>query len=378
MSVDYTFSATTASKHPALVVHQADPLNVGTPAKLARRVYITPQEQFFVRNHGNVPQINPYNYLLSVTGIVRTPLRLTLSELKREFAATTVVATLQCAGHRRSELAAIRSVPGELPWEADAIGNALWCGVPLRQVLLAAGIEDGARHVAFTGLDEVCREDRHFGFGGSISLEKALSAEVLLAYEMNGEPLPPLHGFPLRVVVPGYIGARSVKWLANIHVQEEPSSNYFQRRAYRLFPPEIRAETADWEQAAMLEDLPLNSLICQPREGDRLAAGSVVIRGYAITGGGRSVKRVELSLDGGKTWTQAQMQVRAHPWAWRFWTARLELLPGRQQIAVRAWDADGRTQPEDCASIWNWKGYLNNAWHRIQVIVDEENVYERE
>jgi sulfite oxidase len=372
MSIDYTCSPATSSKHTALVVHREDPLNIGTPPELARRAFITPQERFFVRNHGSVPQVNPYSYRLSVTGLVRTPLHLSLSDLKREFDAAAVVATLQCAGHRRTELGAVHSIPGELPWEADAIGNALWCGVPLRQILLAAGTDDGARHIAFTGLDEVSREDWRFGFGGSISLEKALSPEVLLAYEMNGEPLPPLHGFPLRVIVPGYIGARSVKWLANIHVQEEPSTNYFQRCAYRLFSPQVRAETADWEQAPMLEDLPLNSVICQPREGERLATGPVVISGYAITGGGCPVERVELSLDGGKTWAQAQMKARAHPWAWRFWTARLELLTGPQQISVRAWDADGRTQPEDCAHIWNWKGYLNNAWHRIQVIVDEE------
>ena len=370
MSVDDTLLETlNIRKHPDMVVYQENPLNLGASPELVRQSFITPEVHFFVRNHGTVPQVNIYNYRLSVTGMVRSPLKLSLPELQSEFPPSTVIATLQCAGHRRNELAAIRPIPGELPWSANAIGNALWRGVPLRDVLKVAGIEAGAQHIAFTGLDEIDKDTESFGFGGSIPLEKALESEVLLAYEMNGEPLPRLHGFPLRIVVPGYIGARSVKWLANINVQEQPSTNYFQQKAYRLFPPHVQAEEADWEQGTMLADLPLNSVICQPREGEILRAGPTAINGYAITGKGSLVERVELSLDEGVTWKEASIQPRSHSWAWRFWKATLDLHPGQYQIIIRTWDSSGHTQPVDTKQVWNWKGYLNHAWHRVSVSV---------
>src|SRR2546425_8901649 len=138
--------------------------------------------------------------------MVQFPLDLSLDELRATFHEAQVMATLQCAGHRRKELAALRPIPGEIPWSADAMGTAIWRGVPLREVLLAAGMVPGAGHVAFLGLDTRERGDELFGFGGSIPIDKAMSAETLLAYEMNGEPLPLLHGFPLRAIVPGYIG----------------------------------------------------------------------------------------------------------------------------------------------------------------------------
>lgn len=359
-------------KHPALVIHQEHPLNAGTPPELARQSYITPQAHFFVRNHGSVPHVSQYRYILSVKGMVQSPLKLSLTELKEEFRTSTVMATLQCAGHRRSELATIQPIPGEISWGAEASGNALWLGVPLREVLVAAGIDPHAKHLAFTGLDEISRGGEHFGFGGSIPLEKAMEPEVLLAYAMNGEPLPPLHGFPLRVVVPGYIGARSVKWLANINVQEQPSLNYFQRQAYKLFPPDVQPETADWEQGTMLGHLPLNSLICQPCEGETFAPGPLTISGYAITGEGHQIEWVELSINGGTTWTEARLQAGIHPWAWRFWSTILDLRPGQYQIRVRAWDSSGRTQPEELGQVWNWKGYLNHAWHCVNIFVREE------
>jgi DMSO/TMAO reductase YedYZ molybdopterin-dependent catalytic subunit len=243
--------------------------------------------------------------------MVQSPLKLSLAELKEKFRTSTVIATLQCAGHRRSELATIQPIPGEISWGAEAMSNALWIGIPLRDVLLAAGIDSDAKHVAFTGLDEIFRGGECFGYGGSIPLEKAMEPEVLLAYAMNEEPLSSLHGFPLRVIVPGYIGARSVQWLANIHVQEQPSTNYFQRQAYKLFPPDVQPETANWEHGTMLGDLPLNSLICQPCEWENLASGPVTISGYAIRGEGHQIERVELSIDGGATWTEAPLQARA-------------------------------------------------------------------
>lgn len=353
-------------KHAALIVMSEKPFNTGPPLELLRQTFVTPNNLFFVRNHGSVPEIDPVRYRLSVGGMVKQ--RLTLSSDDR-FPKVTLIATLQCAGNRRRELTAIGPIPGEIPWDANAIGNAVWGGARLREVLREAGPEAEARDVAFTGLDEVEKEGRTSGFGGSISLEKAMNPEVLLAYEMNGEPLAPVHGFPLRVVVPGYIGARSVKWLADITVQAGPSTNYFQTHAYKLFPPDVRMETAEWAKGTTLGELPVNAVTCQPQEGETIRGGLVPVRGYALAGGGRRIEWVEVSLDEGLTWVTASLLEENHPWAWRFWEAKLELRPGPSEIVVRAWDSVANTQPEDGRTIWNFKGYMNNSWHRVRVQV---------
>jgi sulfite oxidase len=313
-----------------------------------------------------VPEIDLASYCLPIIGLVKKPLCLSLDDL-RQFPKVTLMATLQCAGNRRKDLLAIEPIPHETPWDAEAIGNAWWSGVSLREVLLAAGIEPEARHVAFSGCDEVEIEDRQFNYGSSIPLKKALSPEILLAYEMNDKPLTPVHGFPLRVIVPGYVGARSVKWLCSIQLQATPSANYYQTHAYKLFPSHIRTGTADWSQGLMLGDLPINAVICQPVEGQVIPAGSVWVQGYTITGGGRSIERVDLSIDGGETWLPANLSEKRYPWAWRFWQARLEFKTGSYQLVVRAWDSAGNTQPDDARKIWNFKGYLNNAWHRVNI-----------
>jgi sulfite oxidase len=359
---------TSHDKSPALIVRAECPFNGGPPLDLLRQSFLTPNNLFFVRNHGDVPLINPHEYRLTVDGRVRRPLSLSLDDLRADFPEVTVVAALQCAGNRRDGLSAIQPVLDELPWESDAIGNAAWTGVPLRDVLHAADVEPGAQHAAFLGLDTVEHGAERFGYGSSIPLDKALQPEVLLAYAMNGAPLPPTHGFPLRVVTPGYIGARSVKWLASITLQSEPSDNYFQSHAYKLFPPQIDAETADWNVGLMLGELSINAVICSPVDGAVLPAGSILVQGYAMAGGGRTVERVDLSIDGGVTWSVAELGEQ-QPWAWRFWAAQLSLPPGPHEIIARAWDSAANTQPEHAHAIWNFKGYMNNAWHRVRVRV---------
>jgi sulfite oxidase len=186
------------NKHPSLIVREETPLNAGAPLSLLRENFITAQELFFVRNHASVPEIDEANYRLNIGGMTKTPLQLTLADIKQKIPRRTVTATLQCAGNRRDELAQVAETPGELPWGAEAISNAVWTGAPLREILVAANPTNEAKHVHFKGLDEVERQGRRFGFGGSVPLDKALRAEVLLAYEMNNEPLPAAHGFPLR------------------------------------------------------------------------------------------------------------------------------------------------------------------------------------
>jgi len=350
-----------------LIVHQEQPLNAEPPGDLLRQSFLTPQQHFYIRTHGSIPAVDPTSYRLLITGLVQRKRELSLDELRSMSPVHTVTATLECAGNRRGELMAVKPIPGEVPWGADVIGTATWQGVPLREVLRAVGVEADARYVAFSSLDEAQFEGEKVSFGSSIALEKALSPDVLLAYEMNDEPLAPEHGFPLRVIVPGYIGARSVKWLREITLQEGPSTNPYEARDYKLFPPEITAQTADWSRAKPIEDLTLNAVITTPREGETVAAGPTRIQGYAIAGEGTPVERVELSVDAGKTWATANIVERADPYAWCFWEVTVVLSPGDCQLIARAWDASKQTQPEDARPLWNFKGYMNNAWQRVNI-----------
>jgi hydroxyacylglutathione hydrolase len=361
-------AAPTAGKDRRLVTWSEEPLNAETPLDLLSASQFTSNELFFVRDHGPILEVDPATYLLTVRGLVAEPLSLSLEELRQRFEHVTLDAVLSCAGNRRNGLATVAPIPGQAPWGPGATGNARWGGVRLRDVLQAAGLETGAAHAAFTGLDRCTEEGEVTPFGGSIPLAKALAPEVLLADEMNGRPLLPAHGFPLRVVVPGYIGARSVKWLTTITVQNQPSSNYFQARTYRLYPSRVRSETTP-EQGFSLGETPVNSAICEPGEGAVVTGRHVCARGYALTGGTREIERVEITLDGGATFTTARLLDGHDPGAWRLWEAELSLGPGVHELAVRAWDSAASTQPESPEGIWNLKGYLNNSWHRVRFTV---------
>lgn len=358
-----------SGKHPDMITHSQDPLNVETPPTLLGNDPETPSEAFYVRNHGNLPEVSPEEYRLTVSGLVEAPLSLSLADLRGRFPQTTVEAALHCAGNRRDELAEVAPIPGELLWGFGAIGNARWSGVLLQEVLRAAGVKEGARHAAFTGLDQPY-EGESPSFGGSIPLHKALGPDVLLAYGMNGGPLPAEHGFPLRLIVPGYVGARSVKWLSELTLQDHPSQNYFQTQSYRLFPPYVTTEDeAESSEALPLGEISVNTFICEPRNGQRLPAGRITVRGVAVSGGGRSVERVDVTADEGQSWTGARLSetdVR-RPWPWRTWEAELQIQPGTRQVAARAVDSAADTQPEDAASLWNIKGYVNNAWHKTRI-----------
>jgi sulfite oxidase len=358
-------------KHPDFIVRQPDPFNGGPPPERLLGSFITTNDLFFARNHGGVPAVDASAYRLAVDGLVEKPLSLSLDDL-RALPRVTVTATLQCAGNRRQEMMAYKPIPDELPWGTEAVSNAEWSGVSLREVLAAARPRPEARHAAFIGLDDTVRHGDRFNFGGSIPLDKALSGEVLLADTMNGQPLPPLHGAPLRVVVPGYIGARSVKWLSRITLQEKPSDNYFQARAYRLFPAHYGPGNVDWEKGLRLGEAPVNSVILSPREQETVPAGKVAVRGWSLAGGNRGVARVDVSADGGETWTVADFVEGGsqddRAFVWRLWEAVLDLAPGSREIVCRAWDTAAQTQPESAAQVWNFKGYANNAWHRVRVI----------
>jgi sulfite oxidase len=350
-------------KRDDLVVHAEEPFNAETDlVSLTDRVTAT--DAFYVRGHGAVPEIDAYAWRLRVGGLVERELSLSFETLREAFRERTVTATLQCAGNRRAGLIAIRDIPGEAPWGPGATGTATWTGVALADVLRLAGPLRDASDVGFEGADVCPEADPVQRFGGSIPLDKALRSEVLLAWAMNGEPLAAVHGAPLRLVVPGYIGARSVKWLERIELRTEPWSGYFQHVVYRLVP----ADEAPGPGIGMpLGLVALNSDVLSPRDGETVTAGPVEVRGYAFAGGDRYVSRVDVSTDGGVTWTQARLLEDLGRWAWRHWRITLDLAPGEHELLVRAWDSSAATQPEDEAALWNPKGYVNNARPRIRV-----------
>jgi sulfite oxidase len=351
-------------KRADLIVHEEEPFNAETGLAGLGEATLTPTDAFYVRGHGAVPEVDRATWRLRVEGAVERELHLSLATLREAFREREVTATLQCAGNRRAGLIAIRDIPGEAPWGPGATGTATWTGIALADVLGAAAPLREAAHVGFEGADLCGEATPAQRFGGSIPLDKASRPEVLLAWAMNGEPLPPVHGAPLRVVVPGYIGARSVKWLERIELRSSPWPGYFQHVVYRLLPED---GTPGPGVGMPLGLIALNSDVLSPADGETVAAGPVEVRGYAFAGGERHVGRVDVSIDGGKGWSQAELLEDLGPWAWRHWRITVNLVPGDHEILVRAWDSSAATQPEDEAALWNPKGYVNNARPRIRV-----------
>ncbi|XP_069509877.1 sulfite oxidase, mitochondrial [Ambystoma mexicanum] len=367
-------------RHPAMKINSQKPFNGEPPAEILSENFITPNEFFFKRNHLPVPDIDAQSYKLEIEVPGCQPMLLTLTDLKSKFPKHEVTATLQCAGNRRSEMNAIKQVKG-LDWGIAAISNAAWAGAMLRDVLLHAGIKEGtndAVHVRFEGLDKDLSGST---YGASIPFHVAISPEhdVLLAYEMNGQELPRDHGFPVRVVVPGVVGARNVKWLGKVSVGPEESQSHWQQNDYKGFSPSVDWDTVDFKTAPAIQELPIQSAITEPRNGDSVARDqeAITVKGYAWSGGGREVVRVDVSLDGGKSWQVAslagQEQKAGQAWAWKLWELSAPLPAGisEMDIICKAVDSSYNVQPDTVAPIWNLRGVLSNAWHRVHVKVQE-------
>ncbi|XP_022053143.2 sulfite oxidase, mitochondrial [Acanthochromis polyacanthus] len=379
-------------RHPVLHINSLKPFNAEPPPEILSDSYITPSAFFFKRNHLPVPQVDPASYQLHVEGLPGGALTLSLEDLKTRFPKHTITATLQCAGNRRSEMNKVKLVKG-LNWGIAAISNATWSGARLRDVLLAAGyqpdVAQWARHVQFEGLDT---DVTGTTYGASVPLNKAVSEEgdVLLAYEMNGEDIPPDHGFPVRVVVPGTVGARNVKWLGKIIVSAEESSSHWQQNDYKGFSPGTDWDTVDFKSAPAIQELPIQSAITTPADSATIdrSDGTLTVKGYAWSGGGREVVRVDVSLDGGKTWQAAQLRSGekgqapepspppGRAWAWKLWEITAPLPPDAQELEIvcKAVDNSYNMQPDTVSPIWNLRGVLSNAWHRVKVKIrkDEE------
>ncbi|CAM1508567.1 Fc.00g054150.m01.CDS01 [Cosmosporella sp. VM-42] len=408
-------------RHPALITRTAKPRNAETPEEAMETDFLTPNELFYVRNHMWVPKVeeDPNKHTLTIELVDGETKEYTLKDLKTKFKSHKVTAVLQCSGNRRKHMSdgSGRSTNG-LQWNAGAISNACWEGVLLSDLLADAGFDlssglmgtSEAKHVQFSGLE---------AYGASIPIKKAIDpqGDVLLAYSMNGKPLPRDHGFPLRSIVPGHVAARSVKWLSHITLSDEESTSQWQRRDYKCFGP--NQTQVDWDKAPAIQELPVQSAITGCKLGDwtRVKSGDekklterraqeVSLTGYAYSGGGRSIIRVDVSLDGGKSWTQAEIlpdcttqDGKPSPclghgaWTWRRWKYSgavpldafepIEEKVNEKQrdkgdqsrkkdrrcatFVVKATDEAYNTQPESHAATWNIRGNLATAWHRLKV-----------
>ncbi len=327
--------------------------------------WLTPTSLFYVRSHAPNPVIDPSKFKLNVTGMVRRPKTLSLDDLKR-FATKTTTATLTCAGNRRSEFNKEGKVGG-VQWEAGAIGNATWAGISLADVLKFAEVAEGAKHVWFEGLDQIPKGDT-IPFGGSIPIQKSMvgqgAAAPLLAHDMNGSPLTPDHGFPLRTIVPGYIGARSVKWLGKIVVSDRPSPNHYVARAYKLVK---KTDPLDWMESGPIYRYPVNAAICSPAVNSKVAAGKVEVRGYVLPSGrpGCKPRYVLVSGDSGKSWEKAELTGRDAEFCWQLWKTQINVTDSTSQLIVRAADSSGDFMPVRVP--WNAKGYLQNSWFKLPI-----------
>ena len=354
-------------KREDMIVHEQEPYNAEPPRSALGQHAVTPLDTFYGRNHGTMPHLDPHTWRLRIEGMVQRPLQLSLEELRERFTHHEVIATLQCAGNRRVGLMAVRDIPGQHPWGPGATSTARWVGVRLGDVLRAAGLQPGVTDIVFAAPDIAAEADPPQPYGGSIPTAKATAEESLLAWEMNGAPLSVEHGAPLRVVVPGHIGARSVKWIQCITAQDRPSDNFFQASAYRLLPADTNTDTTVPGDGVALGAVALNSDILRPDDHAVLPIGPTTVSGYAFAGDDRAIIRVDVSIDGGRHWVQADLDEALSRWTWRFWHTTIDLPAGQTLITARAWDSTAALQPEHPESLWNPKGYINNAWPTVTV-----------
>ncbi|XP_048489131.1 sulfite oxidase, mitochondrial [Plutella xylostella] len=358
-----------------LIVKTAKPFNAEVPPKIQVDHFDTPNDLFFVRQHMAVPELDPLTHRVTVTvrgegGKAGGEARSFSMEDLDKFPQVTVRAALMCAGNRRSEMNKVKPVKG-IEWGGGAISNAVWGGVYLRDVLIHCGVSERdveGKHVVFNGAD-LDATGHHFSTSMPLHMVMDPRAKVLLARTMNGEPLPRDHGCPLRVLVPGAPAVRSVKWLESITVSTEESKGHWHTSDYRSLNPSVTWETVDFASAPPLYSLPVTSYICDvKREKDEL-----VVRGYAYSGGGARIVRVDISTDRGASWrpcacAAADPAPPAQHYAWLLWTARVPAGSCSEvELWVKATDSNFNTQPETFDNIWNIRGVLSNAYHRVKV-----------
>lgn len=373
-------------RHPDLIrLTGRHPFN-GEPSlpRLLQHGFLTPTSIHYVRNHGYVPQAVYDEWEVEVCGLVKRPQVFRMRQLVEEFRPRQLPVTLVCAGNRRKEQNMVKQTKG-FNWGPAAVGTSVWRGTKLCDVLRRCGIyskKKGALHVCLDG-GEMLPGGGGSRYGTSISVDVALdeSQDILLAYMQNGNLLEPDHGFPVRMIIPGYIGGRMVKWLTRIEVTDKESENYYHYNDNRVLPSHVDEEKANaegwwYKPDYIINELNINSVITSPAHGEVVPVDTVspyTVRGYAYSGGGRKVTRVEVTVDAGRTWKLGQVTHPEKPtkygkyWCWCFWQVDMgtrDLLQVRE-LAVRAWDASMNTQPQHLT--WNVMGMMNNCWYRLRI-----------
>ena len=332
----------------------------------------TPIDKFFIRNNGQMPEAtaDPEAWRLKIDGEVASPLELSVAELKSRFPQKTYRMVLECGGNGRS---GFQPQARGNPWSNGGVGCAEWTGVPLADVLKAAGLKANAKYTAHYGADpHLSGDPSKETLSRGMPIDKALEPHCLVVFGMNGQPLPAIHGGPLRLIVPGWPGSLSHKWLTKITIRDrEHDGQGMTGTAYRVpKTPMVPGGKVDEANFKILESMPVRSIVTYPRNGTRLPAGTrdVALRGAAWAGD-VTVSRVDVSADGGQTWVAADLGQPKNRYDWQRWTATLKLpSDGYFELWTRATDSEGRAQPH-VAVNWNPQGYGGNALHRIAVLV---------
>lgn len=355
-----------------LVFYNDRPVNGETPAHLLDPD-VTPNDLHFVRNNGLVPEMaekgDAQGWKLVIDGEVNAPLELTLDQLKSRSQPVRLKLQLECGGNGR---AGFNPPARGNQWTVGAVGNAEWTGIRLADLLQAAGVKDGAVYTAHYGMDpHLSGDPAKLALSRGVPIAKAMDPHTLVAFEMNGQPIPALNGFPVRLIAPGWPGSASQKWLSRIALRDKvhdgPGMTGMSYRvpAYPIKP----GEKVPVEDFRIIESMPVKSIITYPASGTALPRDnpSIEVRGHAWAGD-RKVARVDVSTDFGSNWTQAELEPPPNPYSWQRWRAKLAFpTRGYYEVWARATDDRGATQPFEV--MWNPRGYLNNSMHRIILTV---------
>ena len=349
-----------------LIIRSLRPEDLETPVGLLNS-WITPKDLFYVRTHTYVPSIDERagkEWKLKIDGEVERPIELTLDELKKMPRATVTV-TLECAGNGRSFFDP--PVAG-IQWEKGAVGTARWTGVRMSDILKKAGVKSTGKYIALDGADKPL--GKMPDFIRNVPMEKAMHPDTIIAYEMNGEPIPMLHGFPLRSVVPGWEGAYAVKWLNHMQVIDKEHEGFFVKTAYRYPNRRVAPGSAvDPKDMVPLTGLVVKSFINSPLEGTKTKPGKVRLSGFAWAGES-NIARVDVSMDNGSTWLPAKLGKERERYAWQSFEYEFNIASrGSYVLMARATDDKGRMQP--VVPQWNPSGYLWNVIDKVRINVED-------
>jgi DMSO/TMAO reductase YedYZ molybdopterin-dependent catalytic subunit len=361
-------------KHAGLIVHNAQPQEIETPLKLLREHRITPKELLFVRNNQALTgslTLEPAalaGWKIELTGLVNrnavfdAAALADMEQVDREM-------VLQCSGNGRAFFSKAAPAKGA-PWTTGSMANVRFSGVPLSKVLQTAGVEPkpAAKFIAAEGRDAPDKQG-NADFEHSLPLDDVLE-RAIVALRLNGEPIPAVHGGPVRLITPGFYGTMNIKWLSRLRFEEHESTNHHQKGRYRT-PRRPIAPGSEFEYnfASSEPNWPMRikSVIFAPLDGEKIAAGKSVIKGVAFNDGEVRIDTVHISIDGGRTWHRAKLEASESPYAWQHWQYEANLPRGEVKLLARATDRLGRTQPADGAIHWNPAGYAWNGVHEVTV-----------